>query len=974
MNRLAHATLSAIRLVLVLMMILSMLICLPFLTPVMYQAEAETSIVSKFQDVSVSDNNMGMVDSSGRLFTYGKNGYGALGQGTTGDSNAAVMVLTDVKSVTCGSFNIAAIKKDGSLWISGMNFLWDDIENHIDADDFVIGQYGIASIINPVKAAEHVKSVALTDAAMAYIDENDALWVWGSELLSASDATGKVKVMENVQSVSLGAYGGSIAALKKDGTLWTWGSNSKGDLGISGEGDQTTPVQVLDNVKEVSLGYGLSGAIKTDGSLWTWGSDDTTGVLPSKRMDGVKSISFRRGSAGVIKEDDSLWVWGDNVYGGLGDGTMDDRTDPICVLENVKKVCMGLASAAIDNDNKLWFWGNIYFQSYWGNGAADRVLEPKGVSVQVDSEPESYTVTYDANGGSYDYLSEDKMEDVPLVLSEETPIKNYLLSYDANGGNVSPSFEILDCIFNGWNTEKNGTGTTYAPGDSYTNNADVTLYAQWTDPKAGIQPTPTRDGYVFEGWFTSSTGGSKIDALSTITESMTLYAHWMNDSYNMKDETYSFGNYVDDHAPSGHCFGMSMTSSGFYNKWLDIAIIGGNANTSLYSFRDTETVRAPICHYQLIQGSFRERATVAGGSWYLKGEYNIASDWQQVINYVKNHNYDNKGLLQVAIRANGGGHAINFLRYENVDGQDRIYAYDNNIPDREVYLYYSNGEVIETPEQSLSGRIECIAIRDVKTYLKIAEKFEPSRAVYMEEGVATVKGYRYSYMEGNLNGVEYVMYEIPENRGSVIIVPHKDNASFVYMNKEYRFGKVTDETYGVLNLAPANADANSSGESFIAYNEKDVKKGKVYIRDGQEYVVTALPANGGQGEVALKAAKNAKNVAIPASVKLTDGKTYKVTAVNAMAFKGKGNIRNVTIGKNVKKLNKNAFSGSKATRIVLKTKKLTKKASVKGSLKGSKITTIQVKVAGKKSVNKKYVKKYKKVFTKKNAGRKTRIK
>ena len=93
-----------------------------------------------------------------------------------------------------------------------------------------------------------------------------------------------------------------------------------------------------------------------------------------------------------------------------------------------------------------------------------------------------------------------------------------------------------------------------------------------------------------------------------------------------------------------------------------------------------------------------------------------------------------------------------------------------------------------------------------------------------------------------------------------------------------------------------------------------------------------------------------------------------------MAFKGKAKIRTVTIGKNVKKLKKNPFKGSKVTKIILKTKKLTKKASVKGSLKGSKVRTVQVRAAGKKSANRKYVKKYKKVFTKKNAGRKVTVK
>ena len=93
--------------------------------------------------------------------------------------------------------------------------------------------------------------------------------------------------------------------------------------------------------------------------------------------------------------------------------------------------------------------------------------------------------------------------------------------------------------------------------------------------------------------------------------------------------------------------------------------------------------------------------------------------------------------------------------------------------------------------------------------------------------------------------------------------------------------------------------------------------------------------------------------------------------VNAKAFKGK-KIKTVTIGKNVKTIKKNAFKGSKAAKIIVRSKAL-RKSAVKGSLKGSKVRLIQIKV-GKKAVNKKFVKKYKKIFTKAVAGRKVTVK
>ena len=149
-----------------------------------------------------------------------------------------------------------------------------------------------------------------------------------------------------------------------------------------------------------------------------------------------------------------------------------------------------------------------------------------------------------------------------------------------------------------------------------------------------------------------------------------------------------------------------------------------------------------------------------------------------------------------------------------------------------------------------------------------------------------------------------------------------------------------------------------------------VVAGKTYSKSGASYTVSK-PAGKTKGTVVYTKAKNTKSVTVPATVKLKDGKTYVVDTVSANAFKG-SKIRTVTIGKNVKRIKGKAFAKSKATKLIIKTKKLTKK-SVKGALKGSRIKTVQVKV-GSKSQNKKYVKKYKKIFTKKNAGKKVRIK
>ena len=141
---------------------------------------------------------------------------------------------------------------------------------------------------------------------------------------------------------------------------------------------------------------------------------------------------------------------------------------------------------------------------------------------------------------------------------------------------------------------------------------------------------------------------------------------------------------------------------------------------------------------------------------------------------------------------------------------------------------------------------------------------------------------------------------------------------------------------------------------------------KTFDVNNNTYNITSVE----EKSVSFSKAANKKSVNVPATV-IINGTAYNVTEISAKAFTAK-KIRTVTIGKNVKKINKNAFKGSKATKMIVKTK-LLKKAAVKGSLKGSKVKTVQVKI-GKKSLNKKYVKKYRKIFIKKIAGKKAAVK
>ena len=315
-----------------------------------------------------------------------------------------------------------------------------------------------------------------------------------------------------------------------------------------------------------------------------------------------------------------------------------------------------------------------------------------------------------------------------------------------------------------------------------------------------VPANPEKEGYVFKGWDKTvpATMPENDLVFTAVFEKIVE-----EDIYNIGEETYSFGNYGDSDSAGGHCFGMSVTSAGYYLNELDIADIGGSAEKDLYTLKASSTVRIPICKYQAIQGSFSLSATVAGGSYYKTRVNDIDSDWNQVVNYVKNHEYDNKGNLQIGYRRNNqGGHAINFLRYEEVGGQPRIYAYDNNFPTVETYFYKdSDGKIKQAPYSTFDGAIDCISLRSVTRYFDVIENYDLPRYIYADRDTIRVSGANVYPIDGGIEMGERVMFEIPAGVNQVTITPLVDNADFTYLEDEYSFGAVTDDTVGIFTLA-----------------------------------------------------------------------------------------------------------------------------------------------------------------------------
>ena len=153
--------------------------------------------------------------------------------------------------------------------------------------------------------------------------------------------------------------------------------------------------------------------------------------------------------------------------------------------------------------------------------------------------PQTYTISYDANGGANAPGAQTKTQNIALTLSDVRPtrgntsLSSYSVRLNPNDG--SQSISILRAArtesytFRTWNTEADGSGTDYAPGANYTTDADLTLYAQWdstTATAAVTLPELARGGAMFLGWAPSRDAESGVMGEYTPSGNVTLYALW----------------------------------------------------------------------------------------------------------------------------------------------------------------------------------------------------------------------------------------------------------------------------------------------------------------------------------------------------------------------------------------------------------------------------------------------------------------
>ena len=215
------------------------------------------------------------------------------------------------------------------------------------------------------------------------------LYTWGSgsngqlgldfaESVNVSSPT-QVGSLTTWSKVSGAGRNGFSFAIKTDGTLWTWGLNTSGQLGTNDLVSRSSPVQIgsLTNWAEVSTMALNSLAVKTDGTLWAWGVNNNGQVGTNDLVSRSSPVQigantdWYKVAAGdafslALKTDGTMWSWGnqDVSSGKLGQNDLINRSSPTQIgsLTTWAVIAAGeRVGLAVKTDGTIWTWGNQNF-------------------------------------------------------------------------------------------------------------------------------------------------------------------------------------------------------------------------------------------------------------------------------------------------------------------------------------------------------------------------------------------------------------------------------------------------------------------------------------------------------------------------------------------------------------------------------------------------------------------------------------
>ena len=190
-----------------------------------------------------------------------------------------------------------------------------------------------------------------------------------------------------------------MIASKTDGTLWAWGLNTTGQLGLNDKSQRSSPVQIgslTDWGADAQISTGgphLTTVIKTNGEMWAWGNNYNGMSGQNNKTDYSSPVQVpgttwryvnQYNSLIATKTDGTLWMWGTNSDGELGLNNRTEYSSPKQIPGSTWDTVTNHVgvSLATKTDGTLWAWGNGIYGSL---GLNDRAKYSSPVQVGSDT-------------------------------------------------------------------------------------------------------------------------------------------------------------------------------------------------------------------------------------------------------------------------------------------------------------------------------------------------------------------------------------------------------------------------------------------------------------------------------------------------------------------------------------------------------------------------------------------------------------
>jgi len=291
----------------------------------------------------------------------------------------------------------------------------------------------------PIKVLSDVSDVAVSSGRTLVVKKSGQLVSYGKDPLTGK--TSKVSAI-GTGIAKVAAEDDFAAYITKKGALYTWGQNKLGQLGNGSTESEAYPVKIMDSgVTQVDLGTSFALALKEDGSAYGWGSDGLcefgyvkNGSYPEivsspvKVMDDVKQVCAGASHSCFVKEDGSLWTCGSNSHSQVGNGSTDLTVGLTHIMDDVKSVSAGSAhNFAIANDGTVYAWGSGVF----GQLGTGDVLQPTPTETNFD-----YTRIFIGDDSTFAVSSDG-------IISSWGENTNYLLG-KTDGSDSPAPMRILD--------------------------------------------------------------------------------------------------------------------------------------------------------------------------------------------------------------------------------------------------------------------------------------------------------------------------------------------------------------------------------------------------------------------------------------------------------------------------------------------------------------------------------------------------